>query len=922
MMVSKGKLFWMLSLAMLTAATAGWSAVVKKQIGGVYYNFDTSSRIVTFVTGQGSGTNRTDFKGTTLHVAATMELDGVTYTMGNIGNAFQGCQTLETLTFDSPVKFTEISLWAFAECPKLKSVVVPEGVTTLGADRAFGSCRSLEEATLPTTMKTIGGWSFFDDPALKVIHLKGKTPPSIGSNAFSGSTSCVFTVPDDAYDTYKNASAWKGYTIMKESEYSPNSGKIALMNYLTQNAAAMSEARGGTTPDVYPQDKYDVFAAAKLHADTVCEGEHEEDVYNGALTQLKNAWEVMLSSYNPIRSGYYNIQSAYSAFYTNQKEYKGMTVEGGETLGWASYRDLDPNQAFYVEVLNDGNYHIKSFANGKYIIGATSGDNGATVRLGDTAEREQVISPIGQTQWIIADNIYDKAYHPQNHSNGSGKQGNIVLFNANTVGAHSAWKLIPIHDNVVEALRVAMDAKAKTQELVEVQKEAKALCDSVLRYTMGTSKLITSTSQISSNAQSAAEGTIASLIDGNTTGSPFFHSTYGNPADPGVPHYLQVYLRGGAIKAFKAVLARRSGGYGYADSPKDILISASKDGKEFFDITHYTTTWNSEEVETKTTDLILLGDEYRYIRFTVLRTSQNRCNSGQTHPYFTLSELQMYEAKLDEENSSYFESDAKAEAYRELTELLKKQEDVVSAGVAVQDDIDVLRQAMENLRNPQQKPDTTIPDVRSQTKLVNGSWLAIGNLLGQAGAAAARNYTVYVNERLHFDQIFTRPLGEGKINAAYFSIKQADYYSIELGVTDWAAGTPTGTLSDYIHGTNSGCFAFWYRKLIDLILSINTEAKVVLCTPRKAYGIGEKKPADCYTSVEGNTLEDFARLIRQIAEYEGYPVADFYGNCGGQNDLDGLSSSDTLRPNDEGYQRLANELADAMEKVLRYDSAK
>ena len=96
----------------------------------------------------------------------------------------------------------------------------------------------------------------------------------------------------------------------------------------------------------------------------------------------------------------------------------------------------------------------------------------------------------------------------------------------------------------------------------------------------------------------------------------------------------------------------------------------------------------------------------------------------------------------------------------------------------------------------------------------------------------------------------------------------------------------------------------------------------MLCTPRKAYGIGEKKPADCYTSVEGNTLEDFARLIRQIAEYEGYPVADFYGNCGGQNDLDGLSSSDTLRPNDEGYQRLANELADAMEKVLRYDSAK
>ena len=43
----------MLSLAMLTAATAGWSAVVKKQIGGVYYNFDTSRRIEMIVTGLG-----------------------------------------------------------------------------------------------------------------------------------------------------------------------------------------------------------------------------------------------------------------------------------------------------------------------------------------------------------------------------------------------------------------------------------------------------------------------------------------------------------------------------------------------------------------------------------------------------------------------------------------------------------------------------------------------------------------------------------------------------------------------------------------------------------------------------------------------------------------------------------------------------
>lgn len=919
--MSKERLFIVL-LLLATVSVPLRGVVVKKKIDGVYYNFDSSSKTVTFVTGQGSGTNRTEFKGASLHVSSMMVLDGVTYTMGNIGNAFQGCQTLETLTFDSPVKFTEISLWAFAECPKLKSVVVPEGVTTLGADRAFGSCRSLEEATLPTTMKTIGGWSFYDDPSLKVIHLKSTTPPSIGSNAFGGSTACVFTVPDEAYDAYRNASAWKGHTIIKESEYSPNSGRMALMNYLAQNARAMDEARGGTTPDVYPQAFYDTFTVARVHALAVSGGEYDEEVYDDALVRLKDAWEALLTKYNTITSGYYNIQSAYAAFYNNQKEYKGMTGDKGETLGWGSYRDMDPYQAFYIEALADGNYRIKNFVTGKYILGAASGDNGIVVKMSDATEREQVITPIGHTQWIIADNVYDKAYHPQSHNSGSGKQGNIVLFNSNAVDGHSTWKLIPIHENVMEALQQVLDAKAKTEELVALQKDAEALCDSVLHYTMGTAKLITSTSQISSNAQSAAEGTIASLIDGNTSGSPYFHSTYGNPADPGEPHYLQVYLKGGSVKAFKAVLARRSGGYGYADSPKDILISASKDGKEFVDITHYTTSWNSEVVEAKTTDLILLGDEYQYVRFTVLKTSQNRCNSGQTHPYFTLSELQMYEAKLDEEHSCYFESAVRSEAYRELKDLLKRQEDVVSSGVATQEDIDILYQAMENLRNPQQKPDTTIPDVHSQTKLVNGSWLAIGNCLGSAGVAVARNYTVYVNDRLHFDEIMTRPLGDGKINSAYFSIKQADYYSVELGATDWAAGTPVGTLNDYIHGTNSGSFAFWYRKLIDLIIAVNPEAKVVLCTPRKAYAIGETKPSDCYVPVEGNTLEDFAQLIRQIAEYEGYPVADFYGNCGGQNDLDNLSSADTLHPNDEGYQRMANELADALEKVLRYDSVK
>ena len=892
--MNKYFLFFLASIT--TAFTSSEATVVKKLIDGVYYNFDTSTRIVTFVTGQGSGTNRTEFKGKSLHVSATMELDGVTYTMGNIGNAFQGCQNLEELTFDSPVQFTEISLWAFAECPKLKSVVVPEGVTTLGADRAFGSDKSLEEATLPTTIKTIGGWSFFDDPALKVVHINAPTPPSLGTYAFGGTTSCVITVPDEAYNTYKSNTKWQSFTIMKASEYSTSSGKIALLNYLAANAEAMGGAKGGTTPDVYPQDMYNTFLAAKTHADTISLGDYDEDTYNNAKDALEAAWQAMLQSYNPITTGYYNVQSAYAQFYKNQKEYKGWTSVKGTNLAWESYKDLDPYQAFYVEALDDGNYRISSYATGKYVAGATANTTYSSVLMDDEAVREQTITPIGHTQWVIADNVNSKAYSPQNHSSGSGKSGNIALYDANSVDAQSTWRFIPIHDNVMEVLAMAMEAQQTTERLVALQAKADSLMNAVLSYQMRTSKLIASVSQLSSNAKSNKEGTYDALIDGVTTGTPFFHSTYGDPVDPGVPHYLQVDLKTHPVKAFKAQFTRRSGGYGYADAARDILISASKDGLTFNDITHYYTHWNEQTVETKTTDIILLGDEYRYIRFTVLKTEQNRCNSGQTHPYFTLSELQMYEAVLDEEHSTYFDSKEKQEAYAELQELLKSQADIVSSGVATQEDIDLLQAAIDNLENPQPKPEETIPVVGSQTMHVEGSWFAIGEHILPTGG-----WPSMVRDNLYFDQVITRPLGDGKINYAYLNIKQADYYTVEVGANDCAARTPVGTLTDYANGTNSGSFAFWMRKVIDLIISVSPEAKVVLCTPRH--------------DGEGTALLPYAALIRQIAEYEGYPVADLTARCGGQSEHNELSDS-------EVQQMIANEVCDALRKVLKYDSVK
>ena len=67
---------------------------------------------------------------------------------------FQNCTNLATLIFAQGNQCTQIAERAFSECA-IESVVLPEGMTTLGED-AFAFCYNLVSITLPSTMTTIG----------------------------------------------------------------------------------------------------------------------------------------------------------------------------------------------------------------------------------------------------------------------------------------------------------------------------------------------------------------------------------------------------------------------------------------------------------------------------------------------------------------------------------------------------------------------------------------------------------------------------------------------------------------------------------------------------------------------------------------------------------------------------------------------
>ncbi len=78
-------------------------------------------------------------------------------TIDHIGSTAFGNSKLEEINLPSSLK--HIYMFAFSGCKNLKSIVLPEGLLTLG-DMAFMYDSSLEEINLPSTLTSLGGECF------------------------------------------------------------------------------------------------------------------------------------------------------------------------------------------------------------------------------------------------------------------------------------------------------------------------------------------------------------------------------------------------------------------------------------------------------------------------------------------------------------------------------------------------------------------------------------------------------------------------------------------------------------------------------------------------------------------------------------------------------------------------------------------
>ena len=124
------------------------------------------------------------------------------------GQAFLECSNLKSVTIPNSV--TSIREYAFRSS-SLTSVTIPDRVTSIG-ERAFYKCNSLTSVTIGDGVISIGKSAFDICSSLTSVYCKPTTPPAGGQYMFDQSASGrKIYVPYNSVNTYKQAEYWSRY---------------------------------------------------------------------------------------------------------------------------------------------------------------------------------------------------------------------------------------------------------------------------------------------------------------------------------------------------------------------------------------------------------------------------------------------------------------------------------------------------------------------------------------------------------------------------------------------------------------------------------------------------------------------------------------------------------------------------------------
>ncbi|MDP4092791.1 MAG: leucine-rich repeat protein [Bacillota bacterium] len=192
----------MIGLLPMTSFAASTDIVITNHTAGNLYtelNTATSFKLdqITGISVSGGKINAADWMGIYSAMVAsnkvtTVDLSGTSASASVPDNLFSGIPSLETFILPSGIDSIGT---AFSSCTGLRSITIPEGVTSIG-DYAFSGDTSLTSITIPTSVTSVGNEAFNGCTNLSSVVILGSVA-SIGQAAFYRCTSLSsVTIPE------------------------------------------------------------------------------------------------------------------------------------------------------------------------------------------------------------------------------------------------------------------------------------------------------------------------------------------------------------------------------------------------------------------------------------------------------------------------------------------------------------------------------------------------------------------------------------------------------------------------------------------------------------------------------------------------------------------------------------------------------
>lgn len=169
----------------------------------------------------------------TFRGCSAMEFCRIPNSVKDIGDgAFSGCSAMTQCSLPSGIQTVGNS--AFTYSISLAFINLPNGITSLGS-AAFRGCKNFRYINIPNSLTeipsycfydcdgmsdielhsgitSIGNYAFSNCSGLYSITLHSTTPPTLGTNALTNTSSNLkIYVPSQSVNTYKTASRWSTY---------------------------------------------------------------------------------------------------------------------------------------------------------------------------------------------------------------------------------------------------------------------------------------------------------------------------------------------------------------------------------------------------------------------------------------------------------------------------------------------------------------------------------------------------------------------------------------------------------------------------------------------------------------------------------------------------------------------------------------